>query len=265
MNTQDPHNYQMASNVPPLPPTTPRHHAPGQQPQNKILRASDSTMRLERHELRRFTTKPLVPNTNLLDHHAQRLKHILDTQADVLDTLNAMTKIHIDRNTECIEILYNLYIDALSFSHRGKTLAPASHSTYKTYYLVFKNLEEIIHRQYAKAHRDHEKIKKLNCPYCEVPLDYYRSPGQLDNPPPRPRSRSSTKSPKRSSPNSPAYSPTSRTSSSSSSDDGIPNVPPGLPPHKDVEDLELLHLDINKILKSTDNALTRTLQLQNSD
>ena len=45
----------------------------------------------------------------------------------------------------------------------------------------------------------------------------------------------------------------------------IPNVPPGLPPNKDVEDLELLHLDINKILKSTDNALTRTLQLQNSD
>ena len=35
--------------------------------------------------------------------------------------------------------------------------------------------------------------------------------------------------------------------------------------NKDVEDLELLHLDINKILKSTDNALTRTLQLQNSD
>ena len=44
-----------------------------------------------------------------------------------------------------------------------------------------------------------------------------------------------------------------------------PKIPPGLPPNKDVEDLELLHLDINKILKSTDNALTRTLQLQNSD
>jgi len=179
-----------------------------------------------------------------------------------------MTKIQVDRTPECIQILYDLYIDALSFSHRGKTLAPATHSQYHTYYLVFKDLEEIIHRKHAKAQREHDKIKQLRCQYCEVPIDYFRSPGPLHNPPPRPRSRSRSRSPP-----SPAYSPTSRRSSSSSSSfDWVPSPPTRRPSSthvallqaKDVDDLELQHLDIRKILKSTDKAMTRELQLGSS-
>ncbi len=44
--------------------------------------------------------------------------------------------------------------------------------------------------KYSKAQRQHEKMKKLCCPYCEVPIDYFRSPPPLCNPPPRPRSHS---------------------------------------------------------------------------
>jgi hypothetical protein len=87
-----------------------------------------------------------------------------------------------------MEILYDLYTDALLLSHRGKTLAPASH------YMVFKDLEEIIHRQYSKAQRDRQKIASLTCPYCDLPVDYLRSPPPDYNPPKRPfkdkRSRS---------------------------------------------------------------------------
>jgi hypothetical protein len=129
-------------------------------------------MRLERHELRRFSKRTLASITsNNEEHHAQRLRNILDVQSDVLDTLNAMTKVHVDKTSECIEILYDLYTDALLFCHRGKTLAPASHPKYHCYYMVFKDLKEIIHRQYSKAQREHKKIKALSCPYCDVPLD----------------------------------------------------------------------------------------------
>ncbi len=38
-----------------------------------------------------------------------------------------MTKVHVNKTKECMEIIYDLYIDALLFSHRGKNLAPASH------------------------------------------------------------------------------------------------------------------------------------------
>jgi hypothetical protein len=57
-------------------------------------------------------------------HHAQRLRHILDAQSDVLDALNAMTKVHIDRNKECIEIIYDLYTDALVFPTVANNLHP---------------------------------------------------------------------------------------------------------------------------------------------
>jgi hypothetical protein len=163
-------------------------------------------MRLVRHEQRRFSDKPLVLSKDGQNHHALRLRHILDAQSDV--ALNAMTKIHIDTSVECIQIMYDLYMDALNFSHRGKTLARASSSSpqYHCYYLVFKDLEEIINRQYSKAQRQHEKMKKLCCPYCEAP---------------RPKSQSP-----RPSPSSPAYSLTVKSSSSSSSSDGIPSPQP---------------------------------------
>ncbi len=81
----------------------------------------------------------MTPVTSFNDeHHAQRLRHILDAQSDVLDALNAMTKVHIDRTQGCIEILYDICTDALLFSHRGKNLAPASHPKYHTYYMVFR-------------------------------------------------------------------------------------------------------------------------------
>jgi hypothetical protein len=122
-------------------------------------------MRLESHELRRFSKRTFAPMTKDNEaHHAQRLQHILDVQSDVLDTLNAMTKVHIDKTDECLEIIYDLYQDALLFSHRGKHLAPASHPKYHTYYMVFKDLEEIIYRQYSKFQREQAKIKALCCP-----------------------------------------------------------------------------------------------------
>jgi hypothetical protein len=94
-------------------------------------------MRLERHELRRFSKRTLAPMVkDKEEHHAQRLKHILDVQSEVLDALNAMTKGQIDKTDECLEILYDLYQDALLllFSYRGKNL---SHPKYQTYYMVF--------------------------------------------------------------------------------------------------------------------------------
>ncbi len=140
------------------------------------------------------------------EHHAQLLRHILDAQSDVLNALNAMTKIHIDKSDECMEILYDLYTDALLFSHRGKTLAPASHDKYHCYYMVFKDLEEIIHRQYSKAHREHKKIATLCFQYFDLPIDYFRSPPPEYNPPTKQETRSRSKS---RSPSSPRYSPTS--------------------------------------------------------
>jgi hypothetical protein len=161
-------------------------------------------MRLVRHEQRRHADAHLVPNTKEgRAHHAQRLQSILDAQSDVLDTLNAMTKVHVDKTKECMEIIYDLYTDALLFSHRGKNLAPASHPKYHCYYMIFKDLEELIHRQYSKSQREHTKIRTLCCPYCDVPLDYFKSPPPPYDPPSNPPA------PLRSdSPSSPRYSPT---------------------------------------------------------
>ena len=234
-------------------------------------------MRLVRHELRRHSKRSTSPLSNDgKEYHAQRLRHILDAQSDVLDALNAMTKIHIDKSEECMEILYDLYNDALLFSHRGKTLAPASHDKYHCYYMIFKDLEEIIHRQYSKAHREHQKIATLCCQYCDVPIDYFRSPPPDYNPPKQePRSRSQSRSP-----SSPRYSPTSphrdrdespRRAESSSSEDIPP--PPKMPKPsthvallnlnegESIDDLKLQYLDIRKILKTTDTGGTRELQL----
>jgi hypothetical protein len=225
-------------------------------------------MRLIRHEQRRHADSHLAPNTKEgREHHAQRLQSILDAQSDVLDTLNAMTKIHIDKSKECIEIIYDLYTDALLFFHRGKNLAPASHPKYHCYYMVFKDLEEIIHRQYSKSQREHTKIRTLCCPYCDVPLDYFKSPppnyDPPNNPPAPPRSRSST---------SPPYSPAraSSSSSSSSEDDDIPTPPPQLVSSTpvallgddDKDDLNLQHLEIRKILRTTNSKLTTELHLE---
>jgi hypothetical protein len=224
--------------------------------------------------MRRHANRPASPLSNdSKEHHAQRLRHILDAQSDVLDALNAMTKIHIDKSAECVEILYDIYTDALLFSHRGKTLAPASHNKYHCYYMVFKDLEETIHRKYSKAQREHKKIADLCCQYCDLPIDYFRSPPPEYNPPKeqetRPRSRSRTRSP-----TSPRYSPTgARSESSSSSDsDDIPPSPKMPKPSThvallnlndgdNINDLQLQHLDIRKILKTTDTGSTRELQL----
>jgi hypothetical protein len=187
-----------------------------------------------------------------------------------------MTKIHIDKTAECMDILYYLYTDALFlFSHHGKTLAPASHNKYHCYYMVFKDLEEIIHRQYSKAQRKYKKIASLNCPYCDLPIDYFRSPPPDYNPPKRQvkDKRSRFRSVSRS-PQSPRYSPTgaASSSSSSSSSDGI-HPPPKMPAptthvallnlneNDNINDLQLYLLDIRKILKTTDTAGTRELQL----
>ena len=214
-------------------------------------------MRLDRHELRRFSTRTMAPVTSVHDeHHAQRLRHILDAQSDVLDALNAMTKVHIDRTQECIEILYDVYTDALLFSHRGKNLAPASHPKYHTYYMVFKDLEEIINRQYSKALREHTKIRSLSCPHCDVPLNYFSSPPPMYDPPTKTRS---------SSPQSPAYSPTKDDdTSSTSSTEGVPEAPKSPRPSiltilrdHDPDELNLQHLDIDKILKETNATLAK--------
>jgi hypothetical protein len=159
--------------------------------------------RLERHELRRHSvwSVPSALSNDGTDHHDQRLRNILEAQSDVLDALNAMTKIHIDKTAECMDLLYDLYTDALLFSHRGKTLAPASHNKYHCYYMVFKDLEKIIHRQYSKAQREHKKIASLNCPYCDLPVDYFRSsppdynPSKRQTKEKRSRSRSVSRSP----------------------------------------------------------------------
>ncbi len=102
--------------------------------------------------------------------------------------------------------------------------------------MVFKDLEEIIHRQYSKAQREHKKIASLACPYCDLPIDYFRSPPPDYDPPTRQtkdkrsKSRSVSRSPKPGSPQSPRYSPTGddSSSSSSSSSDEIP-PPPKMP------------------------------------
>jgi hypothetical protein len=267
---QDPHkDPRLCPTAPKVspPPPTPHHHSREQQSQRNITHAKDPlcTMRLERHELRRHSIRsvPSALSNDGTDHHTQRLRNILDAQSDVLDALNAMTKIHIDKTAECMDILYDLYTDALLFSHRGKTLAPASHNKYHCYYMVFKDLEEIIHRQYSKAQREHRKIASLNCPYCDLPVDYFRSPPPDYNPPKRTlkdkrsRSRSVSRSPQQGSPQSPRYLPTgdASSSSSSSSSDGIP-PPPKMPApsthvallnlndNDNIHDLQLQHLDI---------------------
>jgi hypothetical protein len=111
---------------------TPRSPPPFQrkQSQHQIPHAMDTphNMRLERHEMRRHSIRFMLSLlfNDSKEHHDQRLRNILDAPPDVLDALNAMTKIHIDKPAECREILYDQYTDALLFSHRGKPLAPAS-------------------------------------------------------------------------------------------------------------------------------------------
>ncbi len=134
--------------------------------------------------------------------------------------------------------------------------------------MVFKDLEEIIHRQYSKAHSEHKKIATLCCQYCDLPIDYFRSPPPEYNPP---KQETKLRSQSRS-PSSPRYSPTSPKRSESSSTDDIP-PPPKMPkPSTHVallnlnegeilDDLKLQHLDIRKILKTTDTGGTRELQL----
>jgi hypothetical protein len=148
--------------------------------------------------------------------------------------------------------------------------------------MVFKDLEEIINRQYSKAQREHKKMSTLNCPYCDLPVDYYRTSPPPDYDPPkrtthnkRTKSRSVSRSPKRGSPQSPQFSPTgvdATSSSSSSSSDDLP-PPPRMPPptthvallnlndNDNINDLQLQHLDIRKILKTTDTGGIRKLQL----
>ena len=227
-------------------------------------------MRLIRHELRRHADTHLVPNTKEgREHHAARLQSILDAQSDVLDTLNAMTKVHVDRSKECMEIIYDLYTDALLFSHRGKNLAPSSHPQFHCYYMVFKDLEEIIHRQYSKSQREHTKIRSLCCPYCDVPLDYFKSPPPSYDPPNDPPSPPSSKSR-----SSPEYSPTKAFSSSSSSssdteDEVIPAPPPkivssthvALLDEDDIDNLDLQHLEVRKILRKNRGQLTTEFKL----
>ena len=214
-------------------------------------------MRLERHELRRFSKRTLAPITSINEeHHANRLRNILDVQSDALDSINAMTKIHVDKTPECIEILYDLYTDALLFCHRGKHLAPASHPKYHCYYMVYKDLEEIINRLYSKAQREQKKITALSCQYCDVPVDYFNSPPPEYNPPSPPRSKS---------PQSPAYSPTNNDdSTSTSSSEGVPEAPKEPRPSiltilrdHEPDDLNLQHLDIEKILKETNATLAK--------
>ncbi len=192
------------------------------------------------------------------EHHARRLRNILDVQSDALDSINAMTRVHVDKTTECIEILYDLYTDALLFCHRGKTLAPTSHPKYHCYYMVFKDLEEIINRIYSKAQREHKKIQALSCPYCDIPLDYFHSPPPEYNPPSPPRFQS---------PQSPAFSPTKdddSSSTSSSEAEGVPAAPQPRQPSlltllkdHDPDDINLQHLDIDKILKATHATLDK--------
>jgi hypothetical protein len=209
----------------------------------------------------------LVPNTKEgRAHHEQRLQNIIDAQSDVLDTLNAMIKVHVDKSKECMEIICDLYTDALLFSHRGNTLSPASHPKYHCYYMVFKDFEELIHRQYSKSQREHTKIRTLCCPYCDVSLDYFKSP-----PPPYDPSSNPPEPPRSYSPTSPRYSPDQGSpSSSSSSDDGTIPDPPNIVSSthvaplgdKDLDDLNLQHLEVRKILTKTHEQLTTDFKLQ---
>ncbi len=122
--------------------------------------------------------------------------------------------------------------------------------------MVFKDLEEIINRIYSKAQRQHKKIQALSCPYCDIPLDYFPSPPPEYNPPSPPRSQS---------PQSPAFSPTKDdNSSSTSSSEGIPAAPQPRQPSlltllkdHDSDDINLQHLDIDKILKATHATLDK--------
>ena len=122
--------------------------------------------------------------------------------------------------------------------------------------MVFKDLEEIINRQYSKAFREHKKIRSLSCPQCDVPLDYYSSPPPMYDPPTTARSDS---------PQSPAYTPTKdEDTSSTSSSEGVPEAPKSLKPsimtilkHHDLDDLNLQHLDIERILKETNATLEK--------
>jgi hypothetical protein len=92
------------------------------------------------------------------NHHDQRLRNILDAQSDVLDTLNAMTKVHIDKTDECMEILYDLYTDPMMFSHRGKILAPSSHSKY--HIATTWSLKTSKRSSTANIQRHNESIRK---------------------------------------------------------------------------------------------------------
>jgi hypothetical protein len=236
--------------------------------QTQILRGQQvsTKIRLERHKLRRFSKRTLAPITSINEeHHANRLRNILDVKSDVLDTINAMSKVHVDKTEECIEKFYDLYTDALLFCHRGKTLAPASPPKYHCYYMVFKDLEEITNRLYSKTQREQRKIQALSCPYCDVPLDYYNSPPPTYNPPSPSRSLTRSKSPQL-----PAFSPTKDDdSSSTSSSEGVPAAPPPLQPSlltilkdDDIEDLNLQHLEIDKILRATNAELTKPFRLE---
>jgi hypothetical protein len=149
------------------------------------------------------------------EHHAQRLRHILDAQSDVLNALNAITKVHIDRNEECIEIRYDLYTDALLFSHRGKTLAPASHPKCHCYYMVFKDIEEIINTGNTGKF-GHSAARTVMYPWTTTV--HHRCTVHRPNTPPRSNS-----------PSLPAYSPKhDQGSSSSSSSEVISGLPPSL-------------------------------------
>ncbi len=179
-----------------------------------------------------------------------------------------MTKVHIDKNEECIEILYDLYTDALLFSHRGKTLAPASHPKYHCYYMVFKGLEEIINRQYSKSQREHRKfghsvVHTVMYPWITSVHHHHC----LYNPPSPSHSRSRSNSP-----SSPEYSPTHdqesfhprplTTSQHLHRDPSLAhNV--ALLGKKNLDDLNLQNLEIRKIFKATNAKLSSELYLRN--
>jgi hypothetical protein len=135
--------------------------------------------------------------------------------------------------------------------------------------MVFKDLEEIIHRQYSKSQREHTKIRSLCCSCCDVPLDYFKSPPPSYDPPNNPPSPPSSKSR-----SSPEYSPAKAFSSSSSSssdaeDEGIPDPPPkivsstlvALLDKDDIDDLNLQHLEVRKILRKNRGQLTTEFKL----
>ena len=166
--------------------------------------------------------------------------------------------------------VYQLHlVQDLQFSYffltAAKTLLPLRIQNI-TVTMVFKDLEEIIHRQYSKSQREHTKIRTLCCPYCDVQLDYFKSPPPPYDPPSNP-----PEPPRPQSPSSPQYSPrpASSPSSSSSSDDGIPEPPKlvssthvALLGEEDLDDLNLQHLEVRKILKKTHAQLTTDFKLE---